>query len=70
MAGSPAEKAGLKKDDLILAVGSDTVRSVREYQKFELKLRPGQQLNFIVKRKNTIQRFSVKVGTKKKKPAE
>ncbi len=64
VSGSPAEKAGLKKDDLILSVDTQTVRNVSEYQKLAKTLQPGQESLFTVKRKQTIVRLKLTVQKK------
>jgi S1-C subfamily serine protease len=48
--GSPAAAAGLQKDDLILAVDTQVVRSVRDYQQVEQALKAGQAVRLTLKR--------------------
>jgi serine protease Do len=69
VSGSPAEAAGLRKDDLILALGEDDVRSIREYQKVEEKLRPGQQIVLSVKRQHEFRKFTLMVAARPKEGA-
>jgi serine protease Do len=52
--GSPAEKAGLKKDDLILSVAGEAVRDIRDYEKAAAQLAPGREITLVVKRKNDV----------------
>jgi serine protease Do len=48
---SPAGKAGLKKDDLILRIGNDWVRSCKEYEELTAKLEAGAEVSILIKRK-------------------
>ena len=52
--GSPADKAGLAKDDLLLAINGQIVRSVRYYDELFGKLKVGQEVTIIYKRKNDV----------------
>jgi serine protease Do len=52
--GSPAARAGLKKDDLVMAIGGETVKDIREYERVTAQLRPGVEVTFLVKRKQDI----------------
>jgi uncharacterized protein (TIGR03067 family) len=61
--GSPAKKAGLKKDDIVLKVGGDEVATdllglVRTIQ----RAKPGSELTFVVKRGDKEERVTAKVG--------
>jgi serine protease Do len=49
--GSPAAKAGLRSDDLILSIGGQRVRYASEYKKLLAQLEPGKPVTIIVKRK-------------------
>ena len=51
---SPGEKAGLRPDDLIVAIGPQTVHDIREYKKIVAQLTPGEEIVFLVKRKNDL----------------
>ena len=57
--GSPAARAGLKKDDLIMAIGGETVKDIREYERVAAQLRPGVEVTFLVKRKQDILELKV-----------
>lgn len=48
--GSPAETAGLRGDDLILAVNGRQVRSAGDFQRMMAEARPGQRVSLSVKR--------------------
>jgi serine protease Do len=52
--GSPAEKAGLKPDDLVLSIGGETVRDIRGYDDALGSLRPGVETTLVVKRKQQL----------------
>jgi serine protease Do len=51
---SPAAKAGLQRDDLILAIGDVQVYSIRDYEELFPKLVPGEEVPFVIKRKDEI----------------
>lgn len=53
--GSPAQAAGVRKDDLVLAIGQEIVRNCREYADAVARLRPGQPVRLMLKRGMTIQ---------------
>jgi C-terminal processing protease CtpA/Prc len=48
MKGSPAEKAGLKIDDVIMAVQNNFDRSIQEYK--NLMQTPGEKVKILVNR--------------------
>ena len=52
--GSPAHKAGLRSDDLVVAIGPQTVHDIKEYKKIVATLTPGEEISFLVKRKNDL----------------
>ena len=56
---SPAAKAGIQPDDLILNVGDIPVRNVRSYQQIVSMLVPGKEVFVVVKRKNNILRLAL-----------
>lgn len=59
--GSPAEKAGIRKDDLILSVDGRTVNDVAEYDERMSMVVPGEPLIFVVRRGERI--LSLQVET-------
>lgn len=59
---SPAAKAGLKKDDLVLAIDDAWVRNIREYQSVVGDLKPGQKITMSVKRDREILAVTLTVG--------
>ena len=44
--GSPAEKAGLKKDDTITGVGAMTIHSIYDYMAAFKTMKPGDKVEF------------------------
>lgn len=59
MQGSPAEKAGLKVDDIILAVQNNFGRSIQEYK--NLMQNPGERVKILVSRNGEPMVFTMKV---------
>jgi len=59
--GSPAAKAGLRSDDLILAVNGAVVRNCGEYLAAEKNLVPGRDAQFSIKRKNAVLQVTIAV---------
>ena len=57
VAGSPAAKAGIKSDDLVLSVNGTKVKNVAEYQKLAVKLTTGKPIEVLIKRKRKLLRF-------------
>lgn len=51
---TPAHKAGLRTDDLILAINGDVVRDVKEYKELFDELVVGEEVTIIFKRKNDV----------------
>jgi len=62
---SPADKAGLRKDDLVMIVGGEIVRSVGDYQKALALLTPGKEVPLLVKRKRDIVRVLITPAAEK-----
>ena len=54
VAESPAERAGIAKDDLVLSIGGETVRNVGDYLKAEAQLTTGQPVRLVIKRRNEV----------------
>jgi serine protease Do len=59
---SPAAKAGLKKDDLVLAIDQTIVRHIEHFDELAAKLRPGRQLMLIIKRGEQVLEVPLTVG--------
>ena len=60
MPGSPASLAGLKRDDLILTLDGEVVRSVEHYQELEPTLAPDKPITVIVKRRSELVTVTLK----------
>jgi periplasmic serine protease, Do/DeqQ family len=60
--GSPAEKAGLKVGDIIVAVDGEKVREVRELQFRIMKTLPGTEITLTIIRGGKEQTIKAKVG--------
>lgn len=60
--GSPAAKAGLQSDDLILTVNGEVVRSCGEYLAAEKKLVPGHAVQFAIKRQKAVLQMTIAVA--------
>jgi S1-C subfamily serine protease len=59
---SPAEKAGLKKDDVIIKVGDFKADDVNETVKEIIKNKPGTKLKILIKREGKEKTIEVEVG--------
>ena len=60
--GSPARKAGLKKDDILLQVGTSEAIDLQEVVKRIRQAKPGSELMLRIKRGDKEQDVTVKVG--------
>ena len=59
---SPAQKAGLKKDDVLLRVGSEAAADLQQTVKLVRQLKPGSDAVLRVRRAGKEQDITVKVG--------
>jgi serine protease Do len=59
--GSPAERAGLKPDDLIVYVDGEQVGNINNYRDIVDKAAPGTEFKIEVRRGDRLQSFSVKL---------
>src|SRR5687768_454171 len=59
---SPAEKAGLKKDDVILRFDGDSVTSVRKLTRLVSEVAPDQSVRLGISRGGSEQEVSVTIG--------
>jgi membrane-associated protease RseP (regulator of RpoE activity) len=59
---SPAEKAGLKKDDVILRFEGDSVTSVRKLNRLVAEVAPDQNVRLGISRSGSEQEVSVTIG--------
>jgi uncharacterized protein (TIGR03067 family) len=60
--GSPARKAGLKKGDILLKVGSQEVTELREVIDLVQQTKPGSKITLRIKRDGTEQDVTLKAG--------
>jgi S1-C subfamily serine protease len=60
--GGPAQKAGLKKDDVLLTVGGTEATELRAVVEAIRQAKPGSELTFRVKRGDREKDINVKVG--------
>ena len=59
MKESPAEKAGLKEDDVVLAVGNNFTNNIQTYK--NLLQNPGEKVKIIIKRNGELQQLFMRV---------
>jgi hypothetical protein len=59
MKGSPAEKAGFKVDDIILAVGTNASNNIQAYKNILQNV--GEKVRIIVRRGNSLEELSLRV---------
>jgi uncharacterized protein (TIGR03067 family) len=60
--GSPAKKAGLKKDDVLLKVGDEEAGDLQGVVRMIQRARPGSELVFLVKRAGKEERIKARIG--------
>jgi membrane-associated protease RseP (regulator of RpoE activity) len=65
VAGSPAEKAGLRKDDVILRFDNDAVTSVRKLNRLVSEVAPDQTVRLVISRGGSEQEVVVTIGERK-----
>jgi len=61
---SPADKAGVQADDLVLAVNEDRIRSAKDYRDAVRRLAPGDKAKFILKRGQRVVTVTIEVEEK------
>ncbi len=66
--GSPAQTAGIRKDDLVLAIDQEAIRNCREYDEAVARLKPGQAVRVMLKRGTTIQSVTLTPAPLPEKP--
>ncbi len=64
VSGSSAEKAGLKKNDLIVFVNDELVQSNRNLLREFNKIKPGDRIDLVVRRENKLVTISIPVSKK------
>lgn len=62
IAGSPAEKAGLKKDDVILRLDGENITSVRKLNRLVSEIAPDQSVRVTVSRGGAEQELTATIG--------
>src|SRR6185436_8534784 len=62
---SPAEKAGLRKDDVILRFDGENVTSVRKLNRLVSEVAPDQSVKLTISRGGSEQEVSVTIGKRK-----
>src|SRR5688572_9036919 len=60
--GSPAEKAGLKKDDVILRLDGENITSVRKLNRLVSEIAPDQSVRVTVSRSGSEQELTATIG--------
>jgi serine protease Do len=65
--GSPAEKAGVKADDLIFRLDGKVVRTCRVYEDILRDHAPGDKVKLVIKRGNGIVELEVELAARKEK---
>ncbi len=65
MPGSPAEQAGLKKNDILTKIDGKAVKGEESLASFMSSAKPGQEVTLTVLRKSKEQKIKVTVGEKK-----
>ena len=69
MPGSPAAKAGLKPDDLIVYVDGLPVASIQTFKEILSRYRPGDDLKLEVRRGDKLTTVAIKLEEPARKPA-
>ena len=65
VAGSPAEKAGLRKDDVILRIDSENVTSVRKLNRLVSEIAPDHSVRITISRNGAEQELTATIGKRK-----
>lgn len=63
--GSPAERAGFRKNDILLKIDGQPVRGEESLAKFMEGAKPGQEASFTIMRRGKEQALKVKLGERK-----
>lgn len=63
--GSPAAEAGIRKEDLIIAINGRRIADVDAYDQAVSEMSPGQLVQFVIKRGSQVLRADVMVGVRK-----
>ncbi|MCG8404002.1 MAG: S1C family serine protease [Phycisphaerales bacterium] len=62
--GSPAAEAGIKPDDLIVAIDNKRITNADAYRAAVDAMRPGQLVRFIIKRGQRVMTFEITIGVR------
>src|SRR6185436_18579925 len=65
VADSPAEKAGLRKDDVILRIDDENVTSVRKLNRLVSEIAPDHSVRITISRNGSEQQLSATMGKRK-----
>ena len=65
VADSPAEKAGLRKDDVILRIDDENVTSVRKLNRLVSEIAPDHSVRITISRNGSEQQLSATIGKRK-----
>lgn len=63
-AGSPAAQAGVATDDLLLSVAGQPIATCEDYLEIVKRLRPGQEVELLVKRGDEVIPLKLRVGAR------
>jgi S1-C subfamily serine protease len=63
-AGSPADKAGIRVNDIIVSIDTQNVPTVHEAREMISRLRPGMTIAVEVRRNEKVQMLKLKVGAR------
>ena len=61
---SPADEAGIRKDDVIIRFGDTQIKAVKELTRIVAATKPGTKVNVTILRGKEKQSVSVKIGKK------
>jgi len=61
---SPADRAGIKRDDLVLMVGDRRISNASDYKDAIADTRPGDRVQFVIKRGDSLIAIPVEIGVK------
>lgn len=64
--GSPADKAGIKKNDVILKINDDEITNIAYFRYYLYNYEVGEKVNITINREGKEKRFTVELGTNSK----
>jgi len=62
VSGSPADRAGVQRDDLVLSINGKWVRTVTAYEQQVDKLRSGREVRVTIKRGDKVKEITIPTG--------